>query len=130
MSAPKHELPSGFGKRLKEERKRCRLTQLQLADLAGIGRLAQFQYESESRSPNTRYLNAIFSAGLDITYLLLGTRHSPSILTTQDVQDIETKVLSLLAKTEVETGAFSDDKRYELYQLLRSRLIEQRVSGL
>lgn len=128
MDDPTHEFPPDLGKRLKEERKRCGLTQSELADLAGIGRLAQYQYESEARSPNTRYLNAIFAAGLDISYILLGTRHTPSFLTMQDMQEIETKALSLLAKTENETGTFSDDKRFVLYQLIRSRLIDQRIS--
>ncbi|MBD1590307.1 helix-turn-helix domain-containing protein [Pseudomonas typographi] len=63
---------TSFGTRLKKERMRLGLSQKQLAELAGIQTNAQGHYERDNRSPTVRYLHAIESHGVDITYVLSG----------------------------------------------------------
>lgn len=66
------KLLDGFGKRLKEQRKRLDLTQTEFAEQAGIKRVTQFLYENETNSPNVRYLKAIEDIGVDLHYLIFG----------------------------------------------------------
>lgn len=61
-----------FGMRLKEERKRLKLTQIQCAKLCGIVPNTQLLYEAGKRSPDACYLAAIAQAGADVQYLITG----------------------------------------------------------
>lgn len=63
-----------FGERLKRERERLGIAQAKFAELCGVGRTAQFNYESGERSPDSRYLDAAIAAGADAWYLLTGKR--------------------------------------------------------
>ncbi len=60
--------------RLKEERERFRLTQQQLADIAGVHRNAQGNYETGARKPDLSYLEKISAYGLDVNYIITGFR--------------------------------------------------------
>jgi len=51
---PTLTIPDGFGQRLRDERERLQLSQAALAEVAGIKRLAQSQYEKETSSPSVR----------------------------------------------------------------------------
>lgn len=64
-----------FGLRLKRERERLGLTQQQFAELVGISRMTQGNYESGKRNPDARYLSHVSSAGVDVLYLATGKRH-------------------------------------------------------
>jgi transcriptional regulator with XRE-family HTH domain len=64
----------GIGERLKEERERLNLSQTQFADLAGVGRKSQYNYEEEERYPDAPYLAAIAAAGADVLYIITGMR--------------------------------------------------------
>lgn len=63
-----------FGVRLKEERKRLKLTQSQLAEKAGTTKSTQLLYEKESMRANSDYLAAIAQAGVDVAYVITGER--------------------------------------------------------
>lgn len=76
----KSQLRPGFGERLKEERKRIGLTQVQLAEKAGIKRVTQYLYEKEESHPNYRYLEALSRVGIDLQYLLFGVKESQKSL--------------------------------------------------
>lgn len=67
---------SDFSTRLKAERKRLGLSQVELGTAGGVSKDAQLNYESGSRSPNADYLQAIAAAGVDVFYLLNGSRQS------------------------------------------------------
>lgn len=123
-------IPNGFGNRLKEERKRIRLSQTELADIADTGRLTQYQYEQEVRSPNIKYLSAISSVGIDLAYLLYGVRTEDALLSLQEKNEIEKKALSLLVKNEAELGNMDDERRFVMFNLLRSQLIEMQVAEI
>ncbi|WP_407466127.1 helix-turn-helix domain-containing protein [Xanthomonas campestris] len=62
------------GKRLKEERKRLRLTQQEMADACGISKWAQLYFEKDQNMPGGAYLLAAHARGVDITYVLLEQR--------------------------------------------------------
>lgn len=77
-----------FGARLREERERLGLTQVQFAKLAGVRRVAQYLYETGDRSPTVSYLLSAKDAGVDLTYLLLGKSDKARARTTELVDRI------------------------------------------
>lgn len=67
---------SGIGDRLLEERKRLKLSQVAMGELAGVHSNAQRNYEKGARSPDAGYLAAVAEAGVDVRYVITGERHS------------------------------------------------------
>ena len=65
---------SDFSERLREERARLGLTQEAFGELGGVRKQAQSLYESGKRTPDAAYLAGLHRAGVDVTYLLVGTR--------------------------------------------------------
>lgn len=65
---------TGIGPRLREERSRLKLSQSALGTLGGVETNAQGNYESGARSPKADYLLRVADAGVDIYYVLTGTR--------------------------------------------------------
>lgn len=63
-----------FGERLKEERERLGLGQTALAELGGVKKLAQINYEKNKRNPDSCYLDRVRLAGVDLAYLFSGVR--------------------------------------------------------
>lgn len=63
-----------FGSRLRQERSRLGLTQQKLAELGGVKRLSQHLYEQDVRVPDTMYLMRLIDAGVDVWFLISGTR--------------------------------------------------------
>jgi transcriptional regulator with XRE-family HTH domain len=64
--------------RLKEERARLGLNQADFAQLAGVSKTSQFNYEKGDRSPDAHYLARLLEAGVDVMYIVSGTRTRPS----------------------------------------------------
>lgn len=65
---------STVGDRIKEERERLGLSQTDFADLGGVQKRAQINYEKGERSPDAAYLSAVAGHGVDVTYVLTGVR--------------------------------------------------------
>lgn len=63
-----------FFSRLKDERVRLGLNQTEFAEMAGVQKRAQVNYEAGERSPDAKYLTAIAAAGADVLYILTGQR--------------------------------------------------------
>lgn len=63
-----------FGLRLREERQRLQLSTQQLAELGGVARVSQSHYEVGRSLPDAAYLSAVHVAGVNIGYLLTGSR--------------------------------------------------------
>ena len=93
---------SDFSSRLKDERKRLKLSQAQLGEAGGVSKDAQLNYENGSRSPSAGYLELIANAGVDVQFLLTGKRCSPD--------SMPEEVLTLLRAYE----ASSEDGRRAL----------------
>lgn len=125
-------IPPGFGLRLKEERLRLRLSQAQLAELAGIQRLAQLQYEAEGTAPTTRYLSAVATAGVDLSYLILGIRLGEGGLTPEQTQRVEDKAFDWIQKcAECQPdGKLSADSHKMLFKLFRGYLTQVELGQL
>lgn len=62
------------GKRLKEERKRLRLTQQEMAEACGVSKWAQLYFEKDQNMPGGAYLLAAHARGVDVMYVLLEQR--------------------------------------------------------
>lgn len=62
------------GKRLKEERQRLGMSQEAFGKAGGVGKGAQINYEADSRSADTDYLQGIDKVGADILYVVVGKR--------------------------------------------------------
>ncbi|MFP3922801.1 helix-turn-helix domain-containing protein [Pseudomonas sp. W5-36] len=63
-----------LGERLREERDRLGINQNELADIGGVKRNSQGNYERGRQNPDTAYLLAIAKVGIDVMYVLFGTR--------------------------------------------------------
>lgn len=65
---------SDFGARLKAERERLGLNQLEFGRLHGVSRNSQSAYETGSTPAPLDYLRSLEAAGVDLGYLLWGVR--------------------------------------------------------
>lgn len=63
-----------FGARLKEERRRLGLKQVEFAALVGTDEPKQSLYESGRRELRAPYLSRLVSSGVDVVYVLTGRR--------------------------------------------------------
>lgn len=63
-----------IGARLKEERRRLKMSQEVFAGFGGVARNAQSNYEKGSRLPDAGYLAAVAAEGADVQYILTGKR--------------------------------------------------------
>lgn len=70
----------GISERLREERLRLNLTQAALAEAAGTTKKTQINWEQGVSLPSADALAAYQAAGVDVLYVLTGTRSSPSHL--------------------------------------------------
>lgn len=62
------------GIRLKEERKRLKKNQDEMANLGGVAKSTYCNYEAGSRAPDALFLSGIAQAGADVIYILTGQR--------------------------------------------------------
>jgi transcriptional regulator with XRE-family HTH domain len=121
-----HTIAEGFGARLKDERKRLKLSQEALAEAGGVKRLAQQQYESENSVPNLRYLNAIGIAGVSLPYVLFGIRQSDTPLTHEQIDRIEDRAFRWVeeyAQTRPDGRLGAEARRFS-YQMIKAVLIQ------
>ena len=63
---------SDFKTRLKGERKRLGLNQEKFAQVGGVTRDTQLNYENGTRKPDSGYLQCLADAGIDILFLFTG----------------------------------------------------------
>ena len=66
----------GSAARLREERERVGLTQVECAERGAVGTRSQIRYEHGESSPQLDYLANMQAAGLDVHYVLSGVRQS------------------------------------------------------
>lgn len=69
---------STLSSRLREERTRLGLSQVEFGRLGGVGKHAQINYEAGRRTPDASYLTAVAEIGVDVLYVLTGVRADPS----------------------------------------------------
>lgn len=98
----------GIGSRLKLERKRLELSQHELGGIGGIEANAQGLYERGKRFPNASYLSSIAKAGVDILFVITGTRKVRAV---DGITDGDTKLLS-------ELDGLPDDVQQDIKRLV------------
>lgn len=69
---------TSHGERLTEERRRLGLSQIELADACRITRTMLSRYERAVAEPGASSLIALSSAGVDLLYVITGTRAGAS----------------------------------------------------
>lgn len=77
-----------FSLRLKEERKRLKLTQKQFADIIECSATSIVMYEKEQTIPQVTFLEKIAPLGFDVQYILTGV-HSGVIENTYSKEEQE-----------------------------------------
>jgi transcriptional regulator with XRE-family HTH domain len=92
-----------IGDRLKEERTRLRLTQPQMAETGGVGKNTQINYEKGERSPDSEYLARVSAIGVDVLYVVTGTR---SDLTPGALSAEESALIENYRKSSISDRAF------------------------
>lgn len=93
---------SDFSDRLREERDRLGMTQEMLGEAGGVKKQAQSLYESGKRTPDAEYLERVYRAGVDVTYLLTGRR------------SVDGGYSTGASVTVLETGGEADRAKYRL----------------
>lgn len=67
--------------RLLEERQRLDLNQSEMAELGGVSKNTQINYEAGRSAPDARYLSALALKGLDVLYVVCGIRKTHTTMT-------------------------------------------------
>lgn len=65
---------SGVGTRLRDERLRLKMNQTVFGSAVGLSRGTQKAYELGKNCPDIRYLDAVQTLGVDVIYVLTGSR--------------------------------------------------------
>ena len=82
-------LSEEIGSRLQEERKRCALTQNEIAEALGIAKRTQANYEAGTSDATASYLSKVASQyGFDVPYILSGLRTTLAEAALSDVEDL------------------------------------------
>lgn len=63
-----------IGNRIKEERERLKLTQMELAVIVNAGKRTVSDWEASKTSPTALQLSALFHMDFDISYIITGHR--------------------------------------------------------
>lgn len=90
--------------RLREERERLGLSQVEVGSFAGIDRKTQGNYESGKRSPDATYLGALAAQGVDVLYVITGRREKAAQAVTAEAAAPTSQVQVMSSETG--TGGF------------------------
>ena len=63
--------------RLRQERERLELNQTAFAEIGGVQKLSQVNYEKGARKPDSSYFERIAQAGADVSYIITGVHSHP-----------------------------------------------------
>lgn len=119
MTTQVQTIPSGFGSRLRDAREAIGRNQTQLAEIAGIKRMAQGQYENEVRAPTVKYLSAVAAEGIDLQYVLFGCKTGPS---REEQRRLERQVFDLVEQyaRQQPDGQLGAEGRFAMFEFLRA----------
>lgn len=85
-------LSEEIGSRLQEERRRCGLTQLQIAEALGIAKRTQANWESGTSDATASYLSRCAAEfGFDVPYILTGVRTTLAADSLSQAEDVVVK---------------------------------------
>ncbi|MGY2226448.1 helix-turn-helix domain-containing protein [Pseudomonas gingeri] len=84
-------LSEDIGSRLQEERKRCGMTQIQIAEALGIAKRTQANYEAGTSDATASYLSKVaVQFNFDVPYILTGRRGA---LAPESLSEIESTIV-------------------------------------
>lgn len=89
-----------IGERLREERKRLKMTQAVFAQTGGIGLSALKMYEGNERDPGALFLAALGTAGADVQYVVTGRRSNSALAADEQIVLDSYRALDPRAKRE------------------------------
>lgn len=92
--------------RLREERERMGLSQSAFAEVGGVQKRAQINYEQGERQPDSCYLAAVAKIGADVQYIVTG-EHSPSALSADERELLDKFRAAPLAVKAAAIGALT-----------------------
>ncbi|ARL36027.1 helix-turn-helix domain-containing protein [Burkholderia pseudomallei] len=90
-------MENSVGARLREERTRLGLSQTAFADVAGITKTTQGNYETNKRSPDATYLSTVSRHGVDIQYVVTGQRAADSGVAVDTVKSAVEKAFTMVS---------------------------------
>ncbi|WP_322037223.1 helix-turn-helix domain-containing protein [Burkholderia cepacia] len=90
-------MENNVGARLREERTRLQLSQAAFADVAGVTKTTQGNYETNKRSPDAVYLAAIAEHGVDIQYVVTGRRVADTGVAVDAVKSAVEKAFTMVS---------------------------------
>lgn len=109
-----------FGSRLRKKREDMGLSQAAFAEMMGVHRRSQINYETGKRQPTLEYLKALENAGIDVTRLMGASSDSVQALRAA-------AYYYLLSQITVLLGMRSESLSYALDQAYKTTLEAMRV---
>lgn len=97
-----------IGERIAEERKRLGFTQGGFAEKLGVSLSSQKRYETNDRAPNIHYIGSIANIGVDIAYVMAGSRDQRKNLAFAVDFDIRAAESLALAALDLDTESFAE----------------------
>jgi transcriptional regulator with XRE-family HTH domain len=111
-----------LGSRLKSERKRLGYTQADFAKKTSVSSGSQFGYESGARAPDATYLIHARNLGLDINYVLFGSKGKSKEFDSS-WWEVHDEILHTIEKwLEMNEISLQFDKKMELLRLFLSQI--------
>ncbi|MEJ1410468.1 MAG: helix-turn-helix transcriptional regulator [Candidatus Sedimenticola sp. (ex Thyasira tokunagai)] len=98
-------MDSSVGRRIAQERKRLGLNQDDFADIGGVKRAAQVNYEGGRRAPDADYLIRIGEYGVDINFVLFGADNSSDLIVDEKSAENKNNPLNTMDNGEVGTAS-------------------------
>lgn len=92
-------METNVGDRLREERARLGLSQVDFAAHARVTKTTQGNYEANKRLPDAAYLAAIARAGADVQYIVTGERSVGAGVQIQAVKQAVEKAFTMVTAT-------------------------------
>jgi transcriptional regulator with XRE-family HTH domain len=112
---------STFFERLIEERKRLGMNQEEFGSLMGVGKHSQLNYEKGSRKPDSDYLAAAQTHGVDLVYLFTGSRSFDPSATehTQPAATLAARLVQERNRLELTVGQLAEKSGVDRLALLK-----------
>lgn len=113
-----------IGERLREERKRMKMTQAAFAELGGIGVSALKLYEGNEREPGGLFLHEISELGADVQYIVTGIRSNSALAADEQVLLDGYRSLDKATRKRLLAFVLTESGPSEVSRLIKEKVIE------
>jgi transcriptional regulator with XRE-family HTH domain len=125
MNTKVHDLHL-FAARLRNERKRLGRSQSELAAAGGVAKPTLIGYEQGVRKPDIEFLAGVIGVGVDVHYLITGTRGNARVVKEVDWQLIDAIHTGVENACRSLNMRVNPEKRSELVRVLYEHFIAER----